>query len=152
MTLRLRPLEDAEIAQLAPQIEREYAEDVERHGGFDADAARAKAAQEIPQVLADPSNRLFALEDEDERVGHLWVGERELNGRRVLWVWDVFVDERHRRRGFGRQALKLAEEEARRRGLPCVRLNVFGGNQAARALYGSAGFDEIAVVMGKDVS
>jgi ribosomal protein S18 acetylase RimI-like enzyme len=151
VTLRLRLLEAGEIAELTPKIEQEYAADVEQHGGLDRDAARAKAAREIPQVLADPVNQLFALEQEGSRVGHLWVGERELHGRRVLWIWDVFVEDRYRRRGYGRAAMQLAEGEARRRGLPCIRLNVFGGNEGARGLYRSLDYQEIAVVMGKDV-
>ena len=152
MTLRLRRLDEAEAEALAPEIERNYAEEVSHHGGLDIGAARAKAAREIPQVLADPANVLFALEDSGARIGHLWLGERELNGRQVLWVWDVFVDEGFRRRGFGQAALRVAEDEARRRGLPCIRLNVFGGNEAARALYRSLDYQEIALVMGKDVS
>jgi ribosomal protein S18 acetylase RimI-like enzyme len=47
--------------------------------------------------------------------------------------------------------LLLAEDEARRRGLPRMGLNVFGGNDGARRLYRSLGYGEVAVVMRKDL-
>jgi ribosomal protein S18 acetylase RimI-like enzyme len=43
----------------------------------------------------------------------------------------------------------LAEGEARRRGLSRVALNVFGGNEVARNLYRSLGYEETAVTMRK---
>jgi ribosomal protein S18 acetylase RimI-like enzyme len=43
----------------------------------------------------------------------------------------------------------LAEEEARRRGIPRLALNVFGGNTVARRLYTSLGYVENAVAMSK---
>src|SRR5262245_32497180 len=76
----------------------------------------------------------FALEESGHRVGHMWLGTREQQGRRFFWVWDVFVAEEHRGRGLGRQAMQLAEQEARREGLSRIELNVFGGNEVARRL------------------
>jgi GNAT superfamily N-acetyltransferase len=152
MSLSLRRLTADEIEALAPEIERGYAADIERNGGLSAAAARQKAAEDTPRVLADSNNVLYALEDDGERVGHLWVGEREVQGRRFFWLWDVFVDEVHRGRGLGRLAMQLAEEEARRRGIARVELNVFGGNVVARSLYRSLGYDEVSVWMGKDLT
>jgi GNAT superfamily N-acetyltransferase len=151
MTPSLRQLGEDEIAQLVPEIERGYAEDIERNGGLSAEQARRKASEDVPRVIGDAASILYAVEEDGESVGHLWVGERELQGRRVLWIWDVFVDEGHRGRGHGRAAMLLAEEEARRRGIDRVELNVFGGNQVARELYRSLGYDDVAVWMGKGV-
>jgi GNAT superfamily N-acetyltransferase len=152
VTVALRLLDEGEAAAIAPVVERRYAEDIERNGGLSREAARQKAAQDVPGVLADKANDLFAVEDDGEQVGFLWVGERELQGRRVLWIWDVFVEREHRGRGLGRRAMQLAEEEARRRGLDRIELNVFGGNEVARSLYRLLDYDDIAVMMGKQVS
>jgi ribosomal protein S18 acetylase RimI-like enzyme len=81
----------------------------------------------------------------------MWLGKREQQGRRFFWVWDVFVAEEHRGRGVGRQAMELAEQEARRQGLSRIELNVFGGNDAARSLYRSVGYEEVAIQMGKEL-
>ena len=152
MTLRLRELTPEEIPQVSAQIERSYAEDIEQYGGFPRETARQKAANDVPQILSEGTSQLYALEDDDARVGHLWLGERELQTGRVLWIWDIFVDGEHRGRGFGKQAMGLVEDEARRRGLGRVELNVFGGNEAARNLYRSVGYRESAVMMAKDVT
>jgi ribosomal protein S18 acetylase RimI-like enzyme len=148
----LRPLDEEEVRTVAREIERGCAEQIEQYGHLEGQAARRKAAQDIPQVLADPKNDIYALEEDGRRVGHLWIGERELQERRVLWIWDVFVDPGYRGRGLGREALRLAEDEARRRGLDRVELNVFGGNEVARRLYSSLDYEEIGVVMGKQVA
>jgi len=70
----------------------------------------------------------------------------------ALWVFDVHIEEAHRGHGYGKAAMLLAEDEARRRGLDRVSLNVFGGNRIARNLYCSLGYEEAAVVMPKAVS
>jgi ribosomal protein S18 acetylase RimI-like enzyme len=49
-----------------------------------------------------------------------------------------------RRRGVARALLAEAERQARTRGLPAVALDTTLDNEAARALYAGAGFDEIA--------
>jgi len=152
VSLALRLLDEDEVRALAPEIERGYAEEIEHYGNLDGEAARRKAAQDIPQVLDDPKSDLFALEEDGRRVGHLWIGERDLQERRVLWIWDVFVDPSQRGRGLGRRAMGLAEGEARGRGLDRVELNVFGGNEVARSLYRALDYDEIAVAMGKHVA
>jgi ribosomal protein S18 acetylase RimI-like enzyme len=96
---------------------------------------------------------LFVLEDAgaDEPVGRAWLGERDGPDGRAAYVWDVFVEEQARGRGFGRRAMELLEKEARRRGHTRIRLNVFGGNEVARSLYRSLGYAELAVFMGKDL-
>src|SRR3989442_241919 len=72
--------------------------------------------------LATPGLSVFVLEDEEagEPIGNLALGERDVNGRKVMFVYDVVVDERHRGRGLGREAMLFAEEESRRRGIERV--------------------------------
>ena len=147
----LRRLSASEAVELAAEAERRYAEDIETNGGLTAADARRKAAEDVPRLLRDRDATLFALEESGTRVGHLWVGTREQQGRRFLWIWDVFVAEEHRGRGLGRAAMQLAEQEARRQGLLRIDLNVFGGNDVARRLYRSLGYKEVAVQMGKDL-
>jgi GNAT superfamily N-acetyltransferase len=151
MTASLRRLDAKEIEALAPAFEQAYAEDLERDGGFPRDAARRKAADDVRRLFADTSALVYAIQENSRDVGRLCVGERQLQERRVLWVWDVFVDEEHRGRGLGRAAMQLVEDEARRLGLSRVELNVFGGNDAARGLYRSLGYQESAVSMAKDL-
>ena len=151
MTAALRRLDAKETEVFAPALERSYAVDLERNGGLPRDAARRKAADDVRHLFADTATLVYAIEEDGRDVGRLCVGERQLQERRVLWIWDVFVDEEHRGRGLGRAAMELAEGEARRLGLARVELNVFGGNDAARGLYRSLGYEEWAVSMAKDL-
>jgi ribosomal protein S18 acetylase RimI-like enzyme len=66
-------------------------------------------------------------------------------------VYDVHLRENARGRGYGRAAMLLAEDEARRRGCPRLSLNVFGRNEVARGLYRSLGYEENAVAMSKSL-
>jgi ribosomal protein S18 acetylase RimI-like enzyme len=62
----------------------------------------------------------------------------------ALYVDALATDPGFRRRGAGRALLAEAEREARRRRLPAVALDTTIANEAARRLYASEGFDEMA--------
>jgi ribosomal protein S18 acetylase RimI-like enzyme len=90
------------------------------------------------------------VEADGEPVGELWLAERpDMSQRPCLFVYDVHIEDAQQGRGYGKAAMLLAEDEARRRGLDRVALNVFGRNELARGLYRSLGYDENAVAMSK---
>jgi ribosomal protein S18 acetylase RimI-like enzyme len=155
MSVTLRPMTGEEFASWLPKVPARYASHMETHAGLAPEAAKAKAAQDtenlFPNGQPSAEQLVFVVEAEGERVGELWLSERENDSRRVLWIFNIEVSEEHRGRGFGRAAMKLAEEEAQRRGLSHVALNVFGGNEPARRLYRSLGYSENAVWMSKAV-
>ena len=123
--------------------------------GTHEDAAREKAARDFPNLLPNgvdtEGQDLYTVVSDGEPVGVLWLCEREIDGGRVLFIYDVRLHEAQRGKGFGRATMQLVEDEARRRGIPQITLNVFGGNEVARSLYRSLGYDEIAVYMSKSV-
>lgn len=157
MIVRLRPMREDEFPAFAEAVRAGYAEDIERNGRMPRQAARRKAERDCAALfsdgLASAGQSIYVVEDGEtgERVGVLWLAERELHDRTVLWIYNVEIDERLRGRGLGRQTMMLAEDEARARGIERIELNVFGGNEAARNLYRSLGYDELAVQMGKDL-
>jgi len=155
MSVSLRRLRDDELPAFRESSERTYGESIEHAGGLPRELAVEKARRDFaalwPNGRPVPGQLIYAIEEHGDRVGYLWLAERENHGRRVIWVYDVEIDEVHRGRGLGRQAMLLAEEEARARGLERVELNVFGGNDVARRLYRSLGYEESAVWMGKDL-
>jgi GNAT superfamily N-acetyltransferase len=137
-----------------PQVRAGYAGSMIDQGGFSPEEATARAETQIEELF--PGGRpsadqlVFVIEADGEPVGDLWLAEREDMSRRpCLFVYDVHVDEAHQGRGYGKAAMLFAEEEARRLGLDRVALNVFGGNEVARRLYLSLGYDENAVAMSK---
>lgn len=147
-------MRDDEFAAWLPQMSDSYAQAMVDDGGMTPEAAREKSVADIGHLFPDarPSadQFVFVLEADGERVGELWLAEREDMSRRpCFFVYDVHVDEAHQGRGYGRAAMLLAEDEARRRSLGRVALNVFGRNEVARRLYRSLGYEENAVAMSK---
>jgi ribosomal protein S18 acetylase RimI-like enzyme len=77
----------------------------------------------------------------------LWLDAFDNPGQ--AWLFEIVLDEEVRGRGLGREALRLAEAEARSRGMERIALNVFGGNEVARSLYRGEGYAETSVRMAK---
>ena len=153
---RLRPLLKDEIAEYVPRLTMTYAAELTEHLFRNAEPAAARATRSatdaFPAGEASAGNWLFAVEDgEGTQVGVLWLGDPFDGERDSLWVYDIEIDPEHRGRGLGRDAMRLAEEEARRLGRQRIKLNVFARNAVARALYLSLGFEEMSIQMSKPV-
>jgi GNAT superfamily N-acetyltransferase len=146
-------MRDDEFAAWLPLMQERYAADMVGHAGMTPERAAAKAAEDTGRLFpaGTPSERqlVYVIEVDGEPAGDLWLAEREETLVPCLFVYDIHLDERHRGRGHGRAAMLFAEQEARRRGIDRIALNVFGGNQVARALYRSLGYEENAVAMSK---
>ncbi len=122
-------------------------------------AAEARAAGDLsdlryfPGGRPAPGHRHFKVVNEGRTVGSLWLGpapEAEAEG--LDWVYFVEIDEEHRGRGLGREAMLAAEADAAANGAKELGLNVFGPNAVARSLYASLGYAEVAVVMRKSLA
>ena len=158
MALRLRSLREDELPAYIEHGRAAYERDLVEQAGLTRDAALKKTADDWARLFPDgtvpPGNELYAIEDAEsgERVGDLWFAERENDsGETSLYVYSVEISPELRGRGYGREAMQLFEDEARRRGLSEANLTVMGGNQVARSLYRSLGYVERAVFMSKDL-
>lgn len=154
-TVSLRPLREDEFAAFAAATKAGYARGLEEEAGFTEEYAHQKAEEDfgpmLPSGLKTPGHAIFIVEADGEAIGRLWIAERDVGARRVLYIYDIEIEDVFRGRGFGRTNMLLAEGEARRRGLKHVMLNVFGGNDVARGLYRSLGYAENSVQMTKDL-
>ena len=158
MGVRLRPLRDDELPAFIDHGRDAYARDMVAQAGLTPEQAEQKAqndwARLLPNGAVGPGHHLFAVEDEEsgERVGDLWIAERssDFEGT-AAFVYSIEIAEAFRGRGYGKQAMLLAEDEVRARGISHIALNVFGGNEVARSLYRSLGYTETAVFMRKAV-
>jgi len=154
--VQLRPMSEEEFAEWYPKIRDRYAADMVENAGTSPEAARKKGEADMerlfPGTKPADGQLVFVIEADGQVAGDLWITERgdELTGR-GLWIYDVHIADEFRRRGLGRKAMLFAEEEARRRGISRISLNVFGGNETARSLYRSLGYEETAVLMRKDL-
>jgi ribosomal protein S18 acetylase RimI-like enzyme len=152
--IRLRPLHDDEFEEFLAAQHVEYARGLVDEAGMSPEAAvekaRADLASLFPEGVREPDHRIAIVEDvaTGEPAGRVfWAPRRDDRA----YVYDLFIEERFCGQGLGRRALELLEADAREAGFRGVDLNVWGGNDVARALYRTAGYDERAVFMSKEL-
>jgi ribosomal protein S18 acetylase RimI-like enzyme len=119
--------------------------------GMSEEDAQAKAQRDYAALFPDgrvqDDHFVFVVEDEADgrTVGYVVYALRA--GGAKAWLYELEIDEAERGRGYGREAMRLFEDDARGRGVEEIGLNVFAGNDVARSLYRSSGFHEQSVWM-----
>jgi ribosomal protein S18 acetylase RimI-like enzyme len=157
--LRLRPLRDEEFPEFLEFLRGEYVRGLVEDASMAREAAEQKATADHAAVFPggnrQAQHRIYLVEDAetDERVGHLFWAPRQPPGSATTraYLYELFIGERFRGQGLGREAMELFEAQARDEGLPGIDLNVWGRNEPARALYRSLGYAERAVMMSKEL-
>lgn len=136
---------------------RDYARGKVEAGVWSPEEAEDRAATDLdgtlPDGIATEGHFLYSVEDPTlaAEVGKLWFAIRDSGVGRVVWIYDIEIHERFRRRGYGSQALGAVEEKARELGANRVELHVFGHNETARVLYEKLGYETQSVVMSRRV-
>ena len=146
MSLRVAPLtpEQAEFYLAHSQVG--YVEDLVRAGAMDEDTARRKAAADYADLDVGGHTTYVAghaeIDGREEWVGVIGWALKGFDGtdEPTLFVYDLEVFERFRRRGYGEALMAHAAAEAARVGARSVRLTVWEGNDGAKALYRKLGF------------
>ncbi len=142
---KLVPMTQAEYEAFLKRLIPEYAEDNVRAGYWDESEALEKSRQEtgklLPQGLQTENHYLYTLYDGDDAVGMVWLRVDPDRPIKSGFVFDLYVEERFRGRGYGKQAMMLIEQKARAMGLKSLGLHVFASNQVARKLYENVGYE-----------
>lgn len=112
----------------------------------------ASIERSIRRLLADERTEFLLAETGGEPAGVC-----QLRYRYGLWLEsedceleDLYVRERARSGGLGRELVEAAIERARARGCGRIQLDTNEGNAAARALYESLGFSAWAETPGSN--
>ena len=115
------------------------------------DLSRAEHDRLLPQGLATKGAHLFEILDSESNVtvGTLWLAVQNHAGCPAGYVYNVEIDQVHRRKGHARRALQLLEPICLELGLSSVGLNVFAFNIPARRLYEALGYEATAITMRK---
>ena len=156
-SVTLVEMDEASFREYQRHLARDYAADKVRAVARPTDEAEDRAAKELEGLLPDGTltrdNFLYSVKDESipAEVGILWISSRDVGADRALWIYDIIVHDRFRRRGYASRILHLVEDKARELGASKVELHVFGHNQGARALYEKLGYDPTSIVMAKPV-
>ncbi len=144
MSTKLLPMTQAEYDKFLERLIPEYAADNVRAGYWDESEALEKSRKEterlLPEGLQSKDHHLFTLYDGDQAVGWIWLKANMDRPVKSGFIFDVYIDEQQRGKGYGKQIMLLIEEKARELGLKSIGLHVFASNDVARKLYENVGY------------
>jgi ribosomal protein S18 acetylase RimI-like enzyme len=135
-----------EFAAWLPWAIEDYAREDAEHKRMDPGRARdnmaAFLATMLPRGPRTEGHRMSIVEDAatGERVGYTWWAERDVDAGPAAWIYDVYIDEPHRGKGFGRGLMDSVEAQVREAGFTRMELHVWVDNDPATSLYRSLGF------------
>ena len=122
------------------EYEQFYAWSVQNHPAELVEQARKEIAAMLPDGLETEHNQLMTIVAEGENVGFLWTLHEKTDGKMQSFLCDFAVWEQNRRKGYGRAALAVAEENAKAAGCVESVLFVADDNTVARAFYETCGY------------
>lgn len=115
------------------------------------DRAREANQRLIPDGLKTKNHIFFKIEDakQDCRVGTIWLCADFSAAQPTGFIYDIFIEERFRHKGYGKQAMLTLEGKARELGLNLLALLVLAHSLSARALYEALGYQVKSMNMTK---
>jgi len=94
-------------------------------------------ARRVRQTSKLPGRNHYILAADNKKIG--WFNIRKSVDSKD-GMFGMIIDKPHQGKGYGRQAMKLIEKEAKRSGIKRLKLEVFVENTRAIKLYKKAGF------------
>ena len=150
---KLIPMTQPEYEAFVERAIPEFAADNVRAGYWSASEALEKSREGyeklLPQGLETENHYLYTLYDADGAVGMIWIRADLHSPVKNGFIVELYVDEKFRGKGYGKQAMSLIEEKARELGLESLGLHVFAVNKVARNLYESIGYEVSSLNMMK---
>ena len=137
LEIKLVKLDEAPFHEYREHLARDYAEDKVRAGVWSQAEAESRSSRELDELLPEgPATRdhfLYLVWDDSvpAEVGIVWFAVKNSGVGRTIWIYDIIIHERFRRRGYARRTLELVDDKARELGASTVELHVFGHNEGA---------------------
>jgi ribosomal protein S18 acetylase RimI-like enzyme len=131
----------------------EYAADKVRAGDWSREVAlelsRKSYRMLLPQGIKTAHNYLYRIQIEGtgEKIGILWM--RHEAPRPYGFIFDISLEEAHRGKGYGKQAMLALEKVVKGLGIEALGLHVFAHNSAAMHLYNGLGYEITSQNMAK---
>jgi len=153
----LAPMSREAFSVFAAEANAAYAQDQIRAGNWAKEEALAKATAQfeglLPGGVETPDHFLYEVRGPSGKcVGSLWFAVVGSGAARAGYVYNIRIHREEQRKGYGRAALLAVESVAAGMQLPALRLNVFGHNPGAQALYESLGYRVTSSTMRKLLS
>lgn len=149
----LIPMTQPEYEAFVERAIPEYAADNLRAGYWSESDALQKSREGyeklLPNGLQTENHYLYTLYDVDQAVGMIWMRADLQSPIKNGFIFELYVAENFRGKGYGKQAMLLIEEKARELRLESLGLHVFAVNNVARNLYKSVGYEVSSLNMTK---
>jgi ribosomal protein S18 acetylase RimI-like enzyme len=130
-----------------------YAKEKAEAGNWSQEEALENSKNDFKRLLPNredsEDNYLYTIWDGDVAAGSIWLAKI---GEDTGYIYNIFIEPEHQRKGYGRQAMTEIEEVAKELGFSKIELHVFGHNQTARHLYEQLEYDVTNVIMAKKLS
>lgn len=137
-----------------PQLEK-YAQDIAKTFKRPIEEVRNEAQEQVNRILKNglstPDHFLYNVIEKNSgtTVGHVWFNlEKE---KKRAFLYDIFIHESYRGKGYGRKTMRLLEAKLRDLGASQLGLHVFANNEVAINLYKTQGFYLASHNMQKDL-
>ncbi len=116
-------------------------------------AAEASFKGLFPEGQVDSQDQyVFHVMAEGKKVGLVHFGIKRDKKDPYLYLWDIVIDSEYRGKGYGKSTMAALENVGRKLGISKIRLNVFGHNAPAIALYEAMGYRPESLAMMKGLS
>lgn len=141
-----------------PEAINEYAQEKIKAGTWAeveaVDRSTAEYAQLLPDGIQTKQHYLFSIVDDTEHtsVGMIWFQLSESTHGRTAFIFDFRIEDTYQGKGYGRQAIQMLEQVARRMNIKKIKLHVFAHNTRAIQLYETTGFVTTDLHMVKTVN
>jgi RimJ/RimL family protein N-acetyltransferase len=155
--VKLIPLSQSEFSAYWKNDIKRYAAENVKAKYWDTEGAIQRSKLEhkriLPDGLATPGHFLFSIvnPENEEKVGVVWFFNKIHAKPPACFIYDLFIFQKFRRKGFALQALSAVEETVSRKKIRSLTLHVFNHNKAAKSLYEKAGFQTSGISMMKKV-
>ncbi|WP_058303107.1 GNAT family N-acetyltransferase [Gorillibacterium timonense] len=151
----LVPMDEEDYQHYLEHAAKDYALEKVRSGAWTEDEALKRSEEAfqslLPDGMATADTLLFRIEDAEkaEKVGYLWLHERNSPTGRAFFIYDFLIFEPSQGKGYGKQAMAALDEKAKELGIAQISLHVFGHNTRAIRLYEKSGYKVTDLSMSK---
>ncbi len=155
LNLKLIPKNETEKEQFLKETTTDYAEGLAKANDLNIEEAMEMSKRQIEQALKQKKEttqtKIVTIFDEtiNQAVGGIWF---VINTEKMTaYAYQIFVDEKHRGKGYGKAALNELHNFCKTQHIKKVGLSVFGWNTLAFELYKKMGYEIVQIVMKKDL-
>jgi ribosomal protein S18 acetylase RimI-like enzyme len=155
-SVEFRKMTETEFTQFTEVSLEGFAQLMARNFTRPIEETRAEARAQVKNLLPEGPNTkrhymLVAIDTETgSEVGKVWLNVDDEKKRAFLY--DIIVDERYRRMGFGRAIMQALESTAKQMKATTIGLHVFAENQVAINLYKKQGYETVSLNMQKELA